>query len=477
MRRLVPAILIAAAGVIGARAFAAPAFLPHVDYDIAPVTIGVGFGDLDHDGDADLIAATVTGSLVTIFLNHGDGEFDAGVAYSSGSGPRSVLVHDWNHDGDLDVAVACTSSNVVTVLLGEGDGTLGDRHDASTGEGSGVLGIVAGDFDQDENLDIAAATANHAVVIFLAGNGDGTFAPNGETMPASAPHGLAVADLDGDGLLDLATANRASNSVSVLRGNGDGTFLTLGPFGVAAQPVWVVATDLNRDGHLDLVTANRGGSFTPDSTVSVLLADGSDSFLPRADFLVGPGPEAVASGDFDRDGLEDLAVVHVAPSGVLTILSGRGDGTFEPRVGFETDGSPRALAVADLDDDAWPDIATANYLGGSIAVLRNAGSVLTAVDPGPPSPVALTLSARPSVFTHQTRFALQGHVDRAATLRVFDAQGRLVRNLFRGELHSGPENVSWDGRGESGAASASGVYFARLESGAEAITRRVVLIR
>src|ERR1700752_3830137 len=61
-------ISFASAIILPAVTAAAPSFLPHVDYEIAPVTIGVGFGDLDHDGDADMIAATVTGSIVTVFL-------------------------------------------------------------------------------------------------------------------------------------------------------------------------------------------------------------------------------------------------------------------------------------------------------------------------------------------------------------------------------------------------------------------------
>ncbi len=478
MRRLAPTVLIVGAGTIGLPASAATSFLPHVDYEIAPVTIGVGFGDLDHDGDADMIAATVTGSIVTAFLNRGDGEFDSGVAYSTGSGPRSVLVRDWNDDDHLDVAVACSGSNGITTLLGRGDGSLGERHDSSTGSGSGPLAIVSGDFDRDGILDMATADANRAVVIFVAGNGDGTFFPASESMPASAPHALTVADFDGDSLLDLATANRLSNTVSVLEGNGDGTFLPpLGPFAVGAHPVWIVAADLNRDDQLDLVTANRGESFVPDSTVSVLLGDGTGSFLPRADFVVGAGPEAVVSSDFDGDAFEDLAVVHVSTSGLLTILPGRGDGTFEARVGFETGGSPRALAVGHLDGDGWPDIATANYIGGSVSVLRNEGPVATTIEHNPSPPVALTLSAHPSVFTTRTRFVLGGDVDHIAVLRVFDAQGRLVRTLFQGGLPSGTATSNWDGRGDSGAASATGVYFARLESGVESVTRRVVLIR
>lgn len=51
-----------------------------------------------------------------------------------------------------------------------------------------------------------------------------------------------------------------------------------------------------------------------------------------------------------------------------------------------------------------------------------------------------------------------------ARLRVFDAQGRLVRTLLSGSFEPGPGQVTWDGRREDGALAGPGVYWARLQS-------------
>jgi hypothetical protein len=101
-----------------------------------------------------------------------------------------------------------------------------------------------------------------------------------------------------------------------------------------------------------------------------------------------------------------------------------------------------------------------------------------AVD-GPPAPPArLELApARPNPFSGVTvlRFALP----RPGPVRVevLDPQGRRLRRLFAGPLGAGPHDVTWDGRNEQGDAVATGIYWVRLETGAEAATRKVVRMR
>lgn len=64
-----------------------------------------------------------------------------------------------------------------------------------------------------------------------------------------------------------------------------------------------------------------------------------------------------------------------------------------------------------------------------------------------------------------------------AQLDVYDAQGRLVRNLVKGRLDAGRHSVTWDGRDEAGSSMASGVYFYRLESAEGSRSKRMLLIK
>lgn len=64
-----------------------------------------------------------------------------------------------------------------------------------------------------------------------------------------------------------------------------------------------------------------------------------------------------------------------------------------------------------------------------------------------------------------------------ATLRIFDAGGRLVRSLDAGTLGAGRHRFEWDGRNEAGGRTGAGVYFARFEALETEFTRRFTLVR
>lgn len=86
----------------------------------------------------------------------------------------------------------------------------------------------------------------------------------------------------------------------------------------------------------------------------------------------------------------------------------------------------------------------------------------------------------PNPFNPQTTisFDLPGGDDgevMPARLVIFDIRGRLVKNLFEGELKAGHYQFSWDGRDDSGTPLPSGVYFCRLDSGNWSSARKMVL--
>ena len=62
-------------------------------------------------------------------------------------------------------------------------------------------------------------------------------------------------------------------------------------------------------------------------------------------------------------------------------------------------------------------------------------------------------------------------------LRVYDISGRLVRTLVDGQVSAGEGVKIWDGRDDTGKPSADGVYFFRLETGTNALTRKMILLR
>src|SRR5439155_1700338 len=150
----------------------------------------------------------------------------------------------------------------------------------------------------------------------------------------SGPVAVAVGDFNRDGKLDLAVAdygsgchgylcNTSSTTVSVLLGNGDGTFQAPRTFVAGIGPNSVAVGDFNGDGILDLAVANY-----ISWTVSVLLGSGDGAFRAVLPALSPDrGPTSVVVGDFNGDGIQDLAVAHYR-STTVSVLLGHGDGTF-----------------------------------------------------------------------------------------------------------------------------------------------------
>ena len=100
------------------------------------------------------------------------------------------------------------------------------------------------------------------------------------------------------------------------------------------------------------------------------------SFIARRDFDAGIHPQSVAVGDFNGDGVQDLAVANggTLPSfldGSVSVLLGNGDGSFQATQYFGAGSGPRSAAVADFNGDGLPDLAVANELSNNVSVLIN----------------------------------------------------------------------------------------------------------
>src|SRR5439155_4573855 len=120
------------------------------------------------------------------------------------------------------------------------------------------------------------------------------------------PSPAAVGDFNGDGIPDLAVVPGGFplDIVSVLLGNGDGTFQAARNFATGAYSVSVAVGDFNRDGVPDLAVVN----FT-SSSVSVLLGNGDGTFQAARNFATGTTrPFSVALGDFNGEGVPELVV-------------------------------------------------------------------------------------------------------------------------------------------------------------------------
>lgn len=401
-------------------------FRSAVNYAVAGNPDAIAIGDLNLDGKPDLVVANR--SSMTVLLNNGDGSFRTLTA-PVGLGPgASIVVADFNRDGKPDVAVAIY--NELLILLGNGDGTFQTpRHYATV---AATPFLVVADFNSDGSFDLAVGNDNtlQPVITIFLGNGDGTFQPQPAYNLGVPIYWLAVGDVNGDGKQDLVATTPFGPSVRVALGNGDGTFQPAkayyadgvsvqaalgdingdgktdivvtdffsavnvllgfgdgsfqspeGSFDVGDGPEGITGGDFNGDGKLDLAVADSNYYGSGSSDVAVLLGNGDGTFQSATKYQAGNGPFGIAAGDFNNDGIIDIAVADrnatafcsSGQMGGLHILLGNGDGTFQPPNSYASGGCPMSVAVADFNSDGKLDVVVANYLDNNLSLFLGNG--------------------------------------------------------------------------------------------------------
>jgi hypothetical protein len=122
----------------------------------------------------------------------------------------------------------------------------------------------------------------------------------------------------------------------------------------------VVVGDFNGDGIPDLAAVNLGSG---SATVSIFLGAGDGTFGPKNDFPAVVNANSITTGDFNRDGKLDLAVSNSSSSGgdfqTVSIFLGNGDGTFQPKNDFPIDPNGIVVIAGDFNNDGNPDLAVA----------------------------------------------------------------------------------------------------------------------
>ena len=142
---------------------------------------------------------------------------------------------------------------------------------------------------------------------------------------------------------------------------------------VGKAPQSITAGDFNEDGLLDLATVNS----TSDD-VSILLGNGNGTFQGPISFGVGKLPMSLATEDMNGDAHLDL-VVAMSGSDHIVVLQGRGDGFFDRLGSYPSGKGTTFLSLTDLNQDGRPDVGAVNsgrfgyYPPFSLSVLFNEG--------------------------------------------------------------------------------------------------------
>jgi len=340
------------------------------------VTVGnepdsITTADFNEDGYPDLAVTNANDATVSILLNDGTGKFSLFATVSVGGTPYAITFGDFNRDGHQDIAVANALGNSVTVLLGDGTGNF-TAAGSPISTGYTPTSIVTADFNNDGYLDLAVANYFDSSLSILYGDGNGGFtagtpiAVEGSASPLS----IATGDVNADGVPDLVVSD-SSGKISVYAGNLSSGFpatatttLTTG-----ADPIAIELQDLNSDGNLDLIYTDYTGS-----AVDILFGDGAGHFTGTGApgrIGVGSHPTSLIVGDFNGDGLEDVAVTTSTPNDLVEI-DNIGSGAFAPPLAYPIGGVAGDAVSADfgLNDVAGFAIAMTSQNQVDIALTQ-----------------------------------------------------------------------------------------------------------
>ncbi|MEM7309449.1 MAG: VCBS repeat-containing protein [Planctomycetota bacterium] len=332
----------------------------------------LGAGDVDGDGDLDLVAANINAENL-LLLADGNGRFDLGALPpnpASVNNSDDLALGDVDGDGDLDLLFANRGPGVGDPLIGQdrlllGDG-LGSFVDATAQlpvEEISAYGVDLGDVDLDGDLDAAvahgglpgAAGAQPSVVLRNDGAGVFTVAA-GFAATAEPSRDVLLDDLDGDGDLDLFETF-AQLAPRVYRNDGAGLFAEVADAfpELAAASIQVELGDVDGDADLDVVGFN--------GLVRLWLNDGAGVFAGTTGQVPVPTGFAVdgALADLDGDGDLDIAAgLHggsllAAPDG---LYANDGAGVFTDASGRlpDTASSGGRFFALDVDRDQDVDL-------------------------------------------------------------------------------------------------------------------------
>jgi len=320
-------------------------------------------------GVVNLATADYDDGTIFTLLGNGDGTFQAPnpVFLSSGASFQSICSGDFNGDGLADLAFSTWGSfdHGYALLYGEADGGFSAELPSSSFTSS--LQILCAKLAGDSLLDLLVPVGN--ALYILPGQVDAGFGQDAPLTSLGDYRAVAVGSFGANARPQIAVAENGNSRVAVLELTDDGGYELYGAWPTGLGPVGVTSADFNRDGCDDLATADNGGN----SATVVLSACGNLPASSATYSCRGCGrPQWLVTADFDGDGTPDIAMAFYDPlptGETVAIYLNHGDGTFADPLFFKGGRGPECIATGDFNGDGLPDLAVSDFDGQSVTVL------------------------------------------------------------------------------------------------------------
>jgi outer membrane protein assembly factor BamB len=451
-------------------------------------------GDVNGNGTTDVLVAT--------------GDPDADYTYCIDGGSVGYATYIWRFyvgdtsysvagirdvDGDLipDALIGTWDANGHVFCVSGATGLEIWRH--PVGSYASIMRVVpTEDLNDDGYLEVLVASWENAIICLDGRTGDEYWnVPTGTVNGGDVWTIWPLQDIDYDGYADVIAGSFDLKAYCVSGRSGD--LLWTYTVGNRVYTVRGIG-DTNDDGFGEALvgTQYQGGG----GRVYCLDCDGEGTAVPPVEGVACSVEEGGVLVAWEHALAKDLAGFNVYRMGVGEPSP---PGEFRARAAGDGLDSVQGLlalragegardALVRLNDDLiheqeFLDVGVVDgaryaYLVGAVSLTGEevlAGPVEILVDLkatglwlGRPVPNPLRAGSR-------LEFAAPAGV--RTSVRIYDASGRRVRDLFSGVSPGGAHGVAWDGTSNGGDLVASGVYFVRLEAGGEVATRKVALVR
>ena len=369
-----------------------------IDYNL-PSAFTVDVGDMDGDGDLDVLAGGQSGDL-RIYVNNGSGNFTIKSIETNYGAIWSVEAYDVNKDGLLDIIAAISSAENITWYKNNGGLNFNKR--IIDNNMVSAEDIAAGDLDGDGDVDLVGFGWNETTPTRWYENRNGDFIMHELDYSFQLTHFVAIADFDNDGDNDIVGAN--GNGISWWSNNGSGSFrqhviTTKFSGAYCAQPA-----DLNQDGKMDIIGAAHNLN-----TVAWFKNSGSGNFTKRV--LTDDFTETHDAyvGDLDRDGDMDFVATSRALNGVAW-FENDGSYHFTEHLISTNVKEAQTVVLGDLDGDGDLDVVSEARRGNKVFWWKNESALVEVITaPNAPSGPSSGIANEDLLYTSNGASSNLGH--------------------------------------------------------------------
>ena len=229
----------------------------------------IAVADANNDGIMDVFLGNYgLPRNITVLLGNGNGGLVAQTPVATSGQPWMLAAGDVNGDGNVDVISANSSGNGITVHFGNGAGGISAATSLATGDFP--LAIDTGDLDGDGDLDVVSSDYASASWTIWENTGTGTFVNRRTLLASSAGSCATLHDRDNDGDLDLTSIDEVDDWLYLFDNNPPATSVPDPPIAAVTMsqnhpnpfnPATTIRFELARGGLVNLSVYDAAGAF------------------------------------------------------------------------------------------------------------------------------------------------------------------------------------------------------------------------